>query len=179
MRTVLTARPFLFFAALAAVASVSGCDTLSQMKSWLPGSSTPSFDITQDKPSLEAQFHGVTLKDSKPDDSGTEIALQLDDNADAEEFAAFQRRVPDWVLGTHTDGSNANIVARAPADLSAEPTADGFVLKMKSRDLTADAHTDVIETADDPHDGMQREDLDTAFGVAQTPTAEAPPRGSL
>jgi hypothetical protein len=161
---------------LAAVASLSGCDTLSQMESWLPGHSAPSFDITQDKPSLEAQFHGVTLKGSKADDSGTEIALQLDSKADAEEFAAFQRRVPDWVLGTHTDGDTANIVSRAASDLSAEPTPDGFVLKIKPRnDQTAAA----AETPDDPRDGMQREDLDTVFGVAQTPTAEAPPRGSL
>jgi hypothetical protein len=173
------ARSLLLVATLAAVASVSGCDTLSQMESWLPGNSTPSFDITQDKPSLEAQFHGVTLKGAKPDDGGTEIALQLDSKADAEEFAAFQRRVPDWVLGTHTDGNTANIVARAPADLSAEATSDGFVLKMKSRDVTADAQPAATEPADDPRDGMQREDLDTVFGVAETPTAEAPPRGSL
>src|ERR1700759_1269314 len=103
----MNSRPFLLLAAFAAVASVSGCDTLSDMQSWLPGNSAPSFDITQDKPSLEAQFHGVTLKDSKPDDNGTEIALQLDSKADADEFAAFQRRVPDWILGTHTDGNVA------------------------------------------------------------------------
>src|ERR1700753_150102 len=104
-------RPFLLFAAFAAVACVSGCDTLSQMQSWLPGNSAPSFDITQDKPSLEAQFHGVALKGSAPDDSGTEIALQLGDKANAEECAAFQRRVPDWILGPHPDGNTANVVA--------------------------------------------------------------------
>lgn len=169
-----TARPFLLIAALAAVASLSGCDTLAEVKSWLPGHSAPSFDITQDQPSLEAQFHGVTLKGAKPDDAGTEIALQLDDKADAEEFAAFQRRVPDWVLGTHTDGDTANIVSRSAANLSAEPTSDGFVLKIKPRNDQA-----AVEPAEDPRDGMQREDLDTAFGVAQTPTAEQPPRGSL
>jgi hypothetical protein len=168
-------RPFLLLAAFAAVASVSGCDTLSQMESWLPGNSAPSFDITQDKPSLEARFHGVMLKDAKPDDSGTEIALQLDEKADAEEFAAFQRRVPDWILGTHTDADTANIVSRTASDFSAAPTSDGFVLKIKSRD----ADTAAEEPPDDPHDGMQREDLDTVFGVAETPTAEAPPRGSL
>src|ERR1700761_3342781 len=122
-------RPFLLLAAFATVACVSGCGTLTQMQSWLPGGGAPSFDITQDKPTLEAQFHGVTLKDAKPDDSGTEIALQLDSQADAEEFAAFQRRVPDWVLGTHTDGETATIVSRTAADLSAEPTSNGFVLK--------------------------------------------------
>src|SRR6202000_2357927 len=118
-------RPFLLFAALAAVASVSGCDTLSEMQSWLPGHNASSFDVTQDQPSLEAQFHGVTLKDSKPDDSGTEIALQLDNKADADELAAFQRRVPDWILGTHTDGNTANIVARTASDFLTEPTSDG------------------------------------------------------
>lgn len=166
----------LLIAALAAVASLSGCDTLSEVESWLPGNSAPSFDITQDQPSLEAQFHGVTLKSAKPDDAGTEIALQLDNNADAEEFAAFQRRVPDWVLGTHTDGNTANIVSRSAADLSAEPTSDGFVLKIKPRN---DQATAAAEPAEDPRDGMQREDLDAAFGVAQAPTAEQPPRGSL
>jgi hypothetical protein len=170
-------RPFLLLAALMAVASLSGCDTLSEMQSWLPGNSAPSFEITQDKPVLEAQFYGVVLKGSKPDENGTEIALQLDGNADAEEFAAFQRRVPDWILGTHTDGNTANIVARTPADLSADPTSDGFTLKIKSRDVAADAQTD--EPAEDPLDGMQRGDLDTVFGVAETPTAEEPPRGSL
>jgi hypothetical protein len=172
-------RPLLFLAALAAVASVSGCDTLSQMQSWLPGNSAPSFDITQDSPSLEAQFHGVTLKDAKPDDSGTEIALQLDSNADADEFAAFQRRVPDWILGTHTDGNTANIVARAASEFSAEPVSDGFVLKIKPRDAAAAMAASVTEAAEDPRDGMQREDLDTPFGVAETPAAETPPRGSL
>jgi hypothetical protein len=147
------------------------------MQSWLPGSSAPSFEVTQDKPSLEAQFHGVTLKDSKPDENGTEIALQLGDTADAQEFAAFQRRVPDWILGTHTDGNTANIVARTPGNLSAKPTSDGFTLKIKSRDVAADAQAG--EPADDPRDGMQRGDLDTVFGVAETPTAEEPPRGSL
>ena len=161
-----------------AIASLAGCDTLSDVESWLPGHSKPSFDITQDQPSLEAQFHGVALKSAKSDDSGTEIALQLDSKADAEEFAAFQRRVPDWVLGTHTDGDTANIVSRTAADLSAEPTSDGFVLKIKPKDA-ANQTTAGAEQADDPRDGMQREDLDQAFGVAQTPTAEAPPRGSL
>jgi hypothetical protein len=177
----MNARPFLFFAALAVVASVSGCDTLSQMQSWLPGNSAPSFDITQDKPSLEAQFHGVALKDSKSDDSGTEIALQFDGKADADEFAAFQRRVPDWILGTHVDGNTANVVSRTPSDFSAEPTSDGFVLKIKSRDVAVidAAPVGVAEPAESPGDGMQREDLDTVFGVAETPTAEAPPRGSL
>jgi hypothetical protein len=180
LRVAMNGRPFLLLAAFAAVASVSGCDTLSQMQSWLPGGSTPSFDITQDRPSLEAQFHGVTLKDSKPDDSGTEIALQLDRKADTDEFAAFQRRVPDWILGTHTDGETANIVSRTASEFSAEPTSDGFVLKIKQRDAAAtDPTAPVTEAADDPRDGMQREDLDTVFGVAETPTAEAPPRGSL
>ena len=145
-------RFFLFLAAFAAVASVSGCDTLSQMQSWLPGSGAPSFDITRDKPSLEAQFHGVTLKSAKPDDSGTEMSLQLDGKADAEEFAAFQRRVPDWILGTHTDGETADIVSRAVSDFSAEPTSDGFMLKVKPRDGTAAADTtaSVTEVAEDP-----------------------------
>jgi hypothetical protein len=150
------------------------------MQSWLPGGGAPSFDITQDKPSLEAQFHGVTLKDSTPDASGTEIALQLGEKADAEEFAAFQRRVPDWILGTHTEGGTANIVARTASEFSAEPTSDGFVLKIKQHDAAvADPAADVTEAAEDPRDGMQREDLDTVFGVAETPTPEAPPRGSL
>jgi outer membrane protein assembly factor BamE (lipoprotein component of BamABCDE complex) len=173
-----SARPFLLIAALAAVTSLSGCDTLTEVESWLPGNSAPSFDITQDQPSLEAQFHGLTLKSAKPDDSGTEIALQLGSNADAEEFAAFQRRVPDWVLGTHTDGDTANIVSRTAADLSAEPTSDGFVLKIKPKDAGKQT-TAAAEPADDSRDGMQREDLSVVFGVAQTPTAEAPPRGSL
>jgi hypothetical protein len=173
-------RPLLFLAAFAAVASVSGCDTLSQMQSWLPGNNAPSFEITQDKPALEAQFHGVTLKDAKPDDSGTEIALQLDSKADADEFAAFQRRVPDWVLGTHTDGDTANIVSRTASDFSTESTPDGFVLKIKPRDeAAADTTPAATEVADDPRDGMQREDLDTVFGVAATPTVEVPPRGGL
>jgi hypothetical protein len=167
-------RPLILAAMLAAVASLSGCDTLSKMEGWLPGA--PSFDITQEQPSLEAQFHGVILKGAKPDDAGTEIALQLEDKADAEEFAAFQRRVPDWVLGTHTEGNTANIVSRTASDLSAEPTSNGFVLKIKPRN---DQITAAAETAEDPRDGMQREDLDTVFGVAQTPAMEAPPRGSL
>ena len=166
---------FLFVAAFAAVASVSGCDTLSEMRSWLPGNSAPTFDIEQDQPSLEAQFHGVSLKNSKPDDSGTEIALQLDGTADADEFSAFQRRVPDWILGTHTDGDTANIVSRTASVLTAEPTADGFVLKIKPRDAAAG----VADPSEDPRDGIQREDLDQPFGVAEVPTQEAPPRGSL
>ena len=175
-----TSRPFLLFAALAAVASVSGCDTLSEMQSWLPGNSAPSFDIAQDQPTLEAQFHGTALKDSKPDDSGTEIALQLDSKADADEFAAFQRRVPDWILGTHTDGNTANIVARTASDFSAESTSGGFVLKVKPRGAAvSDAGAGVSDAAEDPRDGMQHEDLDQAFGVAETATQEAPPRGSL
>jgi hypothetical protein len=174
------ARPILLVAAFAAVASVSGCDTLSQMESWLPGRSSPSFDITQDQPTLEAQFHGTDLKKATPDDNGTEIALQLDGNADADEFAAFQRRVPDWVLGTHAEGETANIVARTPGDLSAETTSDGFVLRMKPHNATASNAPVSTNDADDlPGDGMQREDMDRAFGVAETPTQETPPRGSL
>lgn len=174
-----TRRPLLLLATLAAVASVSGCDTLSEIQSWLPGNSTPSFDIAQDQPSLEAQFHGVTLKDSKADDSGAEIALQLDDKADADEFAAFQRRVPDWILGTHTDGDTANVVSRIAGDLSAESTSDGFVLKIKPRNVASETTASAADENEDPRDGMQREDLDQVFGVAETTTQEAPPRGSL
>ena len=173
-------RSIALLAMLAAVEPVSGCDTVSQMESWLPGAS--SFEITQDKPSLEVQFHGIVLKDAKPDEAGTGIALQLDDKADTAEFAELARLVPDWIVGTHTDADTANIVIRQAADLSAEPTEDGFVLRAKFRQIagsdTETAHVGA-EPADDPGDGMQREDLDVPFGVAEAPAPETPPRGSL
>ncbi|HEY5336981.1 MAG TPA: hypothetical protein VIJ85_02160 [Rhizomicrobium sp.] len=176
------------FAAFAAIAALSGCDTisnlqLSDMTDWLPSiSNSQTFEVAQDQPSLEVRFHGATLKKANVDDSGNEIALQLDSTADASEFAAMQRRVPDWILGTHTDANTANIVARQAASFSAEPTPDGFVLKIAPRAVAAETPpiTAVSDTvSENPLDGLQREDLGVAFGVAQTPPPEAPPRGSL
>ena len=178
------ARPFLLVAALAAVASFSGCDTISGMTSWLPNigsSNAPAFEVAQDKPSLAIQFHGVVLQSAKADENGTEIALELDHRADAAEFADVQRRAPDWILGTHTDGNMANIVARSAADLSAEPTADGFILKIVPRTVAVALpdDADAMSAQEDPLIGMQRESPGAAFGVAETSPTEEPPRGSL
>jgi hypothetical protein len=102
-------------------------------------------------------------------------------------IADIQRSAPDWIAGTQTNGDTATIVARKDVEFSTAPASDGFELTLKPRVASAvpvAAPTEPVETdllrgdqkdaaADGDVDGMQREDLRTAFGVDPQPEPTA------
>ncbi len=173
-------RPFLLAGALASVGCLSGCDTLSGMTSWVPGLGHSQFEVAQDQASLEIHIHDATLQDAKVDADANAVALTLGGTADAKEFAQIQKDTPQWIAGTHTDGNTATLVARESVKIAASPDGDGFVVSFQKREVaTANAPDADDAPANEPLDGIQREDLGTAFGVAATPAAETTTRGSL
>jgi hypothetical protein len=176
------ARPFLLAGALAAVGCLSGCDTLSGVTGWIPGLGHPQFEMAQDATSLEIHVHGATLEDAKIDQDANAVALTLNGTADAKEFAQIQKDAAQWIAGTHTDGDTATLVAREPVKIAASPDGDGFVVSFQKREVAATAAAPDSEDAPvgEPLDGIQREDLGTAFGVAETPpSGDASIHGSL
>jgi len=189
------ARRILFIGALGfVVAQLAGCETVRSVENYLdidPGaSSAASFELVQDRPSLDLRFHGVALKDSNVDAGSNAIALHLDSDADAQLMAQVQRRVPDWIVATHTDGGTATIVARSDVAFSTVPQPDGFDLLMTAHTTEAAAAappaaapTVAVQTtslrsempqAAAPVDGLQNEGLRGAFGVDDKPAPAAP-----
>jgi hypothetical protein len=189
-------RAAFLIAAFSAAALVAGCDSLPHIDlSGIfdgnhPAAQTASLDVVQRDPDLTLRFRKMMLKDAKVDAGSNEITLHFDGNADATVIADVQHSAPDWIAGTQTNGDTATIVASKDVEFSTAPDADGFELTLKPRMASAApvaAPTEPVETtplrgdqkdaaATDEVDGMQREDLRTAFGV--DPQAE-PTAGGL
>lgn len=170
--------------AFSAAALMAGCDSLDLPRIDLsgifdgnhPATQVASLDVAERSPDLTMHFHRLALKDSHVDTSSNEITLQFDGKADAALIADVQRSAPDWIAGTQINGDTATIVASKDVEFSTAPNADGFDLMLKQRVTNAApaaAPTEPVEetplrgeTKDAGDvDGMQREDLQVAFGV--------------
>lgn len=170
--------------AFSAAAFVAGCDSLDLPRIDLSGifdgnhaeTQVASLDVVEHNPDLTIRFHRLALKDSHVDAGSNEITLQFDGKANATLIADVQRSAPDWIAGTQINGDTATIVASKEVEFSTAPDADGFDLTLKQRPVNAvpvAAPTEPVEetplrgdTKDAGDvDGMQREDLQVAFGV--------------
>jgi hypothetical protein len=172
-------------AAFSVAALIAGCDSLPTLPridlSGIfdgnhPAMQTASLDVVESNPDLTLRFHKLALKDSHVDAGSNEITLQFEGKADATLIADIQRSAPDWIAGTQINGDTATIVASRDVDFSTTPDADGFDLMLKRRAVNAApsaAPTEPVEEAPlrgdtkdaGEIDGLQREDLNVAFGV--------------
>lgn len=185
-------RALLLAASLSAVLAVAGCDSLPSLPridlSGVFGGNHPavqpaSLDVVQREPDLTLHFRGLTLKDSNIDYGSNEITLHFNGSADPAVIADVQRSAPDWIAGTQTNGDAATIVASKDVDFSTALAADGFELTLKPRSAApVAAPTEPVETdplrgdtketsTNDGIEGLQREDMRTAFGVDDQSTA--------
>lgn len=175
--------------AFSAAALIAGCDSLPHIDlSGIfdgnhPAAQTASLDVVQRDPDLTLRVHGIALKDSHVDPGSNEITLHFDGPANTAVIADIQRSAPDWIAGTQTSGDAATIVASKDVEFATTPKADGFDLTLKPRAVNAlpvAAPTEPVETdplrgdakdasVDGQIDGLQREDLRTAFGVDNAP----------
>lgn len=179
-------RALLLAASLSTVLMAAGCDSLPSLPridlSGIfdgnhPAAPSASLDVIQREPDLTLHFHRMALKDSNVDPGSNEITLHFNGNADAAVIGDVQRSAPDWIAGTQTNGDAATIVASRDVEFSAIQQGDGFDLILKPRTASAipmAAPTEPVETdplrgdtkdANDGVDGLQREDMRTAFGV--------------
>jgi hypothetical protein len=174
--------------AFSATALIAGCDSLPHIDlSGIfdgnhPAAQTASLDVVQRDADLMLRVHGIALKDSHVDPGSNEITLHFDGPADTAVIADIQRSAPDWIAGTQTNGDAATIVASKDVEFTTTPEADGFDLTLKPRAANSApmaAPTEPVQTdplrgdtkaaeANDDIDGLQREDLRTAFGVDNT-----------
>jgi len=186
-------RAAILIVAFSAAGFIAGCDSLPHIDlSGIfdgnhPATQTASLDVVQRDPDLTLRFHKIALKDSRVDPGSNEITLHFDGNPDAAVIADIQHSAPDWIAGTQINGDTATIVARKDVEFSTAPAADGFELTLTPRMASAApvaAPTEPVETdllrgdqkdaaADGDVDGMQREDLRTAFGVDPQPDPTA------
>lgn len=189
-------RTLFLIAALSVAALMAGCDSLPALPridlSGIfdgnhPAAQVASLDVVENNPDLTLRFHKLTLKNSHVDAGSNEITLQFDGKADAGLVADVQRSAPDWIAGTQINGDTATIVASKDVDFSTRPDADGFDLMLKRRianTAPSAAPTEPVEEAPlrgDTNDaglsgnidGMQREDLNLAFGADDKPASGA------
>ena len=183
-------RTALLAAAFAAIAFVSGCDSLPalpeiDLSGWFNGNhgktSAASLDVVQHEPDLIFRVHNLSLKDFTVDPGANEITLHFNDNADPAVIADIQRSAPEWIAGAQAKEDAATIVANRDVEFSAVPEPEGFDLTLRPRAVaSAKAVTSPVEPVETnllrgdsseadagaEVDGLQREGLLDAFGAA-------------
>lgn len=94
----------------------------------------PSVTIVAQAPDAELQFHGLTLKAVRADDTQNAVSLDFAGPIDGRVFDQLQQSLPAWVAMSYAGYDSALIRATRPVTFLTRPEGDGFSLRMVPRD---------------------------------------------